>query len=161
VLVHFRESGEDMPPQTIKIIIAGVLLLQGLSHGRAFVALLAAAAGRDASETIPVRSWLLPGLSLRAAAGIASVFWFLSTVGFVAASLSFWGTFAPGGLWRQLAVISAIISTVGIALFSGIWPGAPNRKLSTADTIIALVINIAVLVALLWVQWPPHVMFDN
>jgi len=150
-----------MSPQTIKIIIAATLLLHGLAHGRAFLALLATAAGVDTSSTLPVRSWLFPALSLRAAAVIASMFWLLSTVGFIASALSFWGTFVPGGVWRQLAVVSAIISTVGIALFSGIWPGAPSRKLSTVDTIIALVINLAVLVALLWMQWPPQALFNN
>jgi hypothetical protein len=150
-----------MSPQTIKIIIAGTLLLHGLSHGTAFVALLKAAAGGDTSSKIPVRSWLFPALSLRTNAAIASVFWLLSTVGFVAASLSIFGTFLPGGTWRQLAVVSSIISTIGIALFSGIWPGAPNRKLSTVDTIIALVINIAVLLLFLWMQWSSQTIFDN
>ncbi|MBE2240570.1 MAG: hypothetical protein IAE81_22475 [Caldilineaceae bacterium] len=57
-----------------------------------------------------------------------------------------------GVTWQQLAAAAAAISTLGIVLFSGIWPGAPNRKLSKIDTIIALVINAAILV-LLVVGW--------
>jgi hypothetical protein len=150
-----------MSPQTIRIIVTAVLFLHGVAHGRAFLALLAQAAGFGAAPILPVRSWLIPSLSMRAAGIIASIFWLLSTIGFIAAALSFWGTLLSGGDWRQLAVISAIISTVGIALFSGIWPGAPSRRLSNLDTVIALVVNLAVFVALLGMQWPPYDMFSR
>ena len=150
-----------MSPQIIKILIAGTLLLHGLAHGRALVVLLTYAAGRDSGSSLPVRSWLFPSLAPRTAAAVASVFWFLSTIGFVAASLSFWGTLVPGEAWRQLALASSIISTVGIALFSGTWPGAPSRRLATIDTVIALALNLAVLVCLLLLGWPPYEMFGK
>jgi len=38
-----------------------------------------------------------------------------------------------GVTWQPLAAAAAAISTLGIVLFSGIWPGAPNRKLSKID----------------------------
>ena len=148
-----------MSPQTIKIIIAGVLLLQGLSHGKAFFALIADASRTGGQAPVPIRSWLLPSLSPRAAAIIASPFWLLSTLGFIAASLGLWETLVPSEAWRQLAVISSIISSLGIVLFSGIWPGAPNRRLSNLDTAIALVINSVILILLLWFDWPPWTMF--
>jgi len=148
-----------MSPQTIKIIITAVLFLHGLAHGNAFLALLRQAGG--SAPALPIRSWLLPSLSKRAAAIIASIFWLLSTVGFIAAALSFWGALFAGSDWRQLAILSAIISTAGIALFSGIWPGAPSRRLSNLDTAIALVVNLAVFVALLWMRWPPYDMFGK
>jgi len=147
-----------MSPQIIKFLITGTLLLHGLAHGRAFLALISDAARSRGQPPIPVRSWLLPSLSISAAAILASPFWLLSTIGFIAASLSFWGTL-PGEYWRQLAIASSVISTLGIALFSGIWPGAPNHKLSDLDTVIALVINALILALLLWVGWPPLTMF--
>lgn len=150
-----------MSPQTIKILITAILLLHGIAHGRAFLMLIAQASGNEAATPLPVRSWLFPSLASRTAAILASLFWVLSTVGFVLAALSFWGTFELGAGWRQIAVVSAIISTVGIALFSGIWPGAPSRRLSNIDTIIALAVNLAVLVALVWLQWPPQEMFGK
>lgn len=150
-----------MSPQTIRILITATLLLHGIAHGRAFITLVVVAAGQRANAWIPVRSWLFPKLPLTTAAGIASVFWFLSTVGFIAAAMSFWGFILPGEYWRQLSLASAIISTLGIALFSGIWPGAPDKRLSTLDTIIALAVNLAVFVALLWLQWPPYEMFGK
>ena len=45
-------------------------------------------------------------------------------------------------------------------LFSGIWPGAPNRRLSNIDTAIAVAIDVAVLVLLL-VGWPPGTLFGG
>jgi hypothetical protein len=75
---------------------------------------------------------------------MASPFWLLATLGFALAAISIWDTPLPGVTWQQVAAAAAIVSTLGIALFSGIWPGAPNRKLSKIDTIIALVINAAI-----------------
>ena len=149
-----------MFPEIIKILIAGALVLQGFSHGVAFFALIKDAARSEGQPSVPVRSWLMPSLAPRTAALIASLFWLLSTIGFFATALSFWESLLPGETWRQLAAASALVSTLGIALFSGIWPGAPNRRLSNIDTAIALVINAAVLVMLL-VGWPPGTLFGG
>jgi hypothetical protein len=150
-----------MSTQVIRIIIAGTLLLHGIAHGRALIALLACAFGANPSPKLPVRSWLFPSLATRTAALIASVFWLLATLGFIAAALSFWGVLIAPDAWRQLAVVSAVISTVGIVLFSATWPGAPSRRQSTLDVVIALVVNLAVFVALLWLNWPPLALFSR
>jgi hypothetical protein len=150
-----------MSPDTIKIIITAVLLLQGVAHGRAFFCLAATAGGGGSKTWIPVRSWLFPKASKKTAAAIAAVFWGLATLGFIAAGLGFWGLILPGAYWRQLALLSAILSTLGTLIFSAIWPGAPDTRLSTVDTIISLVVNLAVIVALLVMQWPPLSMFGK
>lgn len=150
-----------MSPEIIKIIITAVLFLQGVAHGKAFIALIAQAAGTGSPPILPVRSWLLPKLSMEAAGMIACFFWLLATAGFIVAALSFWGTLFTGVDWRQIAIISAIISTIGTILFSGIWPGAPSRKLSTLDTVISLVVNIAVFILLVGMNWPPYEMFGK
>jgi hypothetical protein len=67
----------------------------------------------------------------------------------------------PGEYWRQLALISAVISTLGTLIFSGIWPGAPDQRLSTLDTVISLVVNVAVIFLLLVMQYPPLSMFGK
>ena len=46
-------------------------------------------------------------------------------------------------------------------IFSGIWPGAPDQRLSTLDTAISLVINVAVIFLLLVMQYPPLSMFGK
>jgi hypothetical protein len=131
----------------IQLLFIGALLLQAFSHGVASAALINDVRQAEGRPAVPLHSWLLPSLSIKAAAAIASVFWILATVGFLAAALSFTGTLLPGNMWRQLTVAVCVVSTLGIVLFSGIWPGAPNRKLSQIDTAIALVINVVLLVA--------------
>lgn len=143
-----------MSDQTIKIIVTAALFLHGVAHGRAFIALVYQLMGSLPASWLPVRSWLFPSMSSKSVAGVASIFWLLSTLGFLGAALSFWGILVPPDVWSQLAVAAAILSTLGIILISGIWPGAPNQKLSTLDTIIALVINIAIFITQLWLHWP-------
>jgi len=131
----------------IQFLFIGALLLQIFSHGMASIALIKDARQAEGRPPVPLRSWLRPSLSIKAAAAIASVFWILATVGFLAAALSFTGVLLPTDVWRQFAAAACVVSTLGIVLFSGIWPGAPNRKLSQIDTAIALVINVVLLVA--------------
>jgi hypothetical protein len=144
-----------MSDQTIKLLIAGALLLHGLGHGGALGALiwLAKKPGTSTGGWKPARSWLFPNLDPSTARTIASIFWVLSLLGFVAAALSFWGILVPGDLWRQLALVSAVVSGVGIVLFIGNWP--------TFNTIAALAMNVAVLVTQLFTHWPPQEMFGK
>jgi hypothetical protein len=135
----------------LDLLVTGLLAVQAFSHGVAFFALFGDAR-TGIKPALPVRSWLLPTLSHRAAAWIACIFWLLATLGFAAAAISIWDSLPIGVPWQQLAAAAAAISTLGIVLFTGIWPGAPNRKLSKIDTIIALVINAAILVMLV-VGW--------
>ena len=143
-----------------RILIAGTLALQGFVHAVASFALINDARRSEGQPSLPVRSWLLPSLAPRTAALIASLFWLLATIGFFATALSFWESLLPGETWRQLAAASALISTLGIALFSGIWPGTPNRKLSNIDTAIALGINAALLLLLL-LGWLPGTLYGS
>jgi len=131
----------------VQLLFIGALLLQAFSHGVASAALINDVRQAEGRPAVPLRSWLLPSLSIKAAAAIASVFWILATVGFLAAALSFTGALLPADVWRQFTVAASVVSTLGIVLFSGIWPGAPNRKLSQIDTVVALVINVVLLVA--------------
>jgi hypothetical protein len=143
-----------MSPHTINIIIAIILLLHGLAHGRAFLMLLTDAFGLGSGATLPVRAWLFPSLSRRASAAAASIFWLLPTIGFIWAAWMLWSADVPSEAWRQIVIASAIISTLGSVLFSGIWPGAPTRRMSDLDTVISLVLNGVILVALLLLKWP-------
>jgi hypothetical protein len=143
----------NMSAQTIKLIIAGALLLHGLGHGGALAALFAHSRGMDTGSWLPARSWLFPSLATRVTTTVASIFWILSLIGFVAAALSFWGVLVPGDVWRQLALTSSIVSALGIVLFFGTWP--------TFNTLAALGVNVAVLVTQLWLHWPPQAMFGK
>ena len=142
-----------MSTQTIRLIIVGVLFLHGIAHLGALATLFVNRAGHDTAKWLPARSWLFPSLTPDAATTIASAFWVLSTIGFVAAVLSFWGILIPGDLWRLLAVVTSIVSATGIVLVLGTWP--------IFNTTAALGINIVVLVALLWKHWPPIGLFGK
>ena len=139
-----------MSDQALKIVIGAVLLLHGLGHGGALGAIIwiAARPGTKTGRWTAAHSWLMTRLSARTAMAIASAFWIVALVGFVAAALAFWGIVLPVDAWRPLAVVSAIVSLVGIFLFLGNWP--------TFNTVAAIVVNVAVLLAVLVLNWPPE-----
>ncbi len=138
-----------MSDQMLRLVIGGVLLLHGLGHGGALGAL--AWIGRfgpgGTGAWTSARSWLLPSLSASTATLLAAAFWLAALVGFVLAALSFWGIL-PVGVWQPLAVASAVVSMAGIILFFGNWP--------LFNTLAALAVNVAALVAVLWLRWPPE-----
>ena len=144
-----------MSDQAIKLIAAGVLLVHGFGHGGALAALawIRAWPGSDSGPWHAARSWLVPSLSGDAAMTLASALWIASLAGFVVVALSFWGVFVPGNIWRPLAVVAAIVSATGIVLFLGTWP--------MFNTLAALGVNVAVLVAVLWLNWPSDAMLGR
>jgi hypothetical protein len=143
-----------MSEQTIQTIIAIVLLLHGLAHGKAFFSLLADAFRTGKGNTLPVRTWIFPSLSIRVVSLAASVFYLIATIGFLATAWLVWSSGLTGETWRQIAIGAAIISTLGSLIFSGIWPGAPTERMSNLDTVISLALNAIILVALAWLNWP-------
>lgn len=155
VLRREPQESNEMSDPTIKLIIVGALALHGLGHGGALGALvwIGARPGTDTGAWRAARSWLVPSLPAETATIVAGVFWILSLVGFVAAALAFWGVLLPGEAWRPLAVVSAIVSLLGIVLFMGTWPAF--------NTLAALGVNVVVLVALLGLRWPPETMFGR
>jgi hypothetical protein len=137
-----------MSPDITKAVIAGVLLLHGLGHGGALGALIwiGFRPGDETGGWLAARSWILPSLPPEVATGVASAFWIVSLIGFVAATLAFLGIAVPTDLWRTLAVGSAIVSLTGIVVFFGTWP--------PFNTVAALAVNVAVLVTQLVLRWP-------
>ena len=144
-----------MSDQAIKLIAAGVLLVHGLGHGGALAALtwIRLRPGTPTGGWLAARSWLVPSLPGDAATTLASAFWIVSLVGFVIAAMSFWGVIVPGSVWRPLAVAVALVSATGIVMFFGTWP--------MFYTLAALSVNVAVLVAVLWLHWPPQATFGR
>jgi len=127
-----------MSAQTIRILIAGALFVHGIGHILGFFK--------------PPRqgTFNLPDPTLRLLSGI---FWALAVVGFVVASLSFYGILLPANWWRPAAILFAAVSLVGLILFGRSWPAF--------NFIGATALNVAVLVALLWLHWPPFEMFNR
>ncbi len=144
-----------MSDQLLKLIVAGALLLHGLGHGGAVGALIwiARRPGTDTGGWLAARSWAFPALAAPTATTVATLFWVVALAGFVAAAISFWGILLPAEVWRPAAVVSAAVSSLGIVLFIGTWP--------VFNTLAALGMDAAVLVALLWLGWPPRALFGN
>jgi hypothetical protein len=130
----------------MKIIIALFLIAHGLVHAG-----LAAAPNPDDPDstpgaffTSPERSWLLPkvGLSEAAVRWVGIILFVLATSGFVLAGLGVFGVPGLSTIWRTAAVVSASVSLLLLVLFWHLW------------LIIGVLIDIGILVALLWANWP-------
>jgi hypothetical protein len=120
-----------MSTQTIHYLIAGALFVHGVGHSLGF--------------WMPARCWLFPSANPRGMRILSSIFWVAAAVGFVASSLAFLGILLPFAWWSALAVVSELISLLGLVLFLGNWP-----KFNTAG---ALGMNFLVLVTQLWPGW--------
>ena len=128
-----------MSAQILRILIAGALFVHGVGHTLGF--------------WMPARSWLFPTLGELTLRIISSIFWIFAAVGFLAALLGFLGVLVPSGLWRPLAVGTAVVSILGLVLFWNTWPAL--------NTIGALGMNIVILITQLWLHWPPTGMFGK
>jgi hypothetical protein len=91
------------------------------------------------------QSWLLSGLGLENAfvITVSGALWLLSGIALVAAGLGVLGFIVPAVWWRSLAALGAALS-----LFMLLVHFHPLSIIGTAS-------SLAVLVALLWVHWPP------
>ena len=129
-------------------IIGAFLIAHGLVH-----AILAAAPIPNdpapkpgAFFTTPTRSWLLSKLGSPDGviqwAGILLVA--LATIGFILAGLGILGVPGLSAIWRIAAVASAAVSLLLLILFWHSW------------LVVGVLIDVAILVSLLWLKWPPH-----
>ncbi len=148
-------------PSVLGIIIVVALGAHAIAHAIALGGLASQAVGGVSASIVGVRSWLVPGLGPNAAAAVAIPFWLVATVGFLLAALSFWGILVPDAPWRQIAVASAIASIAGVGLIAGAWPGSPTELRSMLNTGVAMTLNVAILLAQLWLQWPAQEMFGK
>lgn len=131
----------------MKIIIGLFLIAHGLVHAG-----LAAAPNPEDPETKPgafftstERSWLLTKVGLRSASvrWIGIVLVALATLGFVLSGLGVFGVPGLSEIWRTLAIASAVVSLLLLILFWHLW------------LIIGVLNDVGILIALLWLDWPP------
>lgn len=130
----------------MKFIVALFLIAHGLVHAG-----LAAAPNPDDPDaragaffTSPGRSWLFHrlGSDQNIVQWIGVILVAIATVGFVLAGLGVFGVPGLEELWRSIAVVSSIFSLILLVLFWHPW------------LILGVVIDIAILVSLLWINWP-------
>jgi len=123
-----------MSAQTLRLLIGGALFVHGVGHTLGFWK--------------PTGSWILRAVPEPTLRIISSVFWVVSAIGFIAAAGAFFGILLPAAWWRTIALVMAVVSLVGLVTFFGNWPAF--------NTAGAVGMNIAVLVGLLAVNWPPQ-----
>lgn len=132
----------------LKILFTVFLIAHGLVH-----AILAAAPIPNDPDSKPGafftasdRSWLLPQVGMNASTvqWIGIILVALSTLGFVLAGLGVFGVPGLTTVWRTVAVVSACISLLLLIAFWHPW------------LVVGVLIDIGILIALLWVKWPPE-----
>jgi hypothetical protein len=129
-----------------RIVLAVVIGAHGLGHVLFLVSCLGLANWGQST-----RSWLLTSLAGdRVTCAIGNMLWVAAIAGFMAAAV---GILSQQEWWRVVAIGSAGISLLGLALFLDRQPTPP--------TLSAAIVDLAILAALLWLQWPPPALIGS
>jgi hypothetical protein len=137
----------------LTVVFAIMLTGHGVAHAVASFHLVGQIGGRVKADALPVGSWLLPNLRPRGAAALALAFWLPASVGFLLSVLPMLDIALASWPWQSIIVASAVLSTLGIAVFTGIWPGGEAR-LRSLHVGLAMSMNILILVTQLFLGWP-------
>jgi uncharacterized membrane protein YphA (DoxX/SURF4 family) len=144
-----HKEEEKMSGTALRALVAVVLFIHGIGHVMGVMPALKLVNVEGWNS----RSWLLTPILGETISRILSIILFLvALVGFVASTLALLGWLVPHDWWRTLAVVSAVISIVTIALFWNAFVSFFPNKVG------ALGVDIAVLVCLLVLNWPTEAM---
>lgn len=135
-----------MSVDMLRMVVAVVLGLHGIGHILALFPIL----GFPLTDEHSNRSWLLTPIL---GAFLSSVFLLLiflaSTIAFLGAAMALFDWQIVFVLWQLLAIGGAALSLLGLLLFPRAFPTLfPN-------VVGAILVDAAVLAALLWLHWPP------
>lgn len=133
-----------MNSSTLRTVIAVVIFFHGIGHAQGLVPAL----GLSSTETWHPRSWLFTNLlGDTAARVIGLIIWFVGLIGFIATGLALLGVLVPHDWWRTLAIVFALTSMFGLIFY---W----NSLNMWFNKVGAIGVNVALLVGLLFVNWP-------
>jgi hypothetical protein len=127
----------------LKIVLALVLFAHGIGHVMGPLQVFNVA---TVNPQWHGDSWLLSGLGSSAAQIVGLLLWSIAMIGFIVLAAVVMG-WLPLDWWAPLAVVSSVASLGGLALFPSAFP--------VFSTIGALLVDVAVLVAVLWFHWSP------
>jgi hypothetical protein len=128
----------------VKVLLAVVLLAHGIGHSMGLLQVFKVA---TVNPSFHGDSWLLSGSVGPSATQVVAVgLWTAAIVLFagVAGVVVGW---LPAGWWQPLAIAASVVSLAGIALFPTAFP--------LGSTVGAVVVDLAVLAAVLWFHWVP------
>jgi hypothetical protein len=142
-----------MSGTTLRIIIAGVLGFHGIGHLMGVIPGLGLIAVAESSPAWlkgwSSHSWLLSGLLGNTVARVLSILLFLVAFASAAgAALGLLGWLVPYERWRALAIVSSVVSLVAVALYWNALIYLFPHKMG------AIGVSAAVLIGLLWLNWP-------
>ena len=120
----------------LRIVLAVVVAAHGIGHILFLMPLVSNTTWGQSAQ-----SWLLGDGGL--AKGLGVLIWLVALAGFVAAAF---GIFRQTDWWQTGAIVSAIVSTVGLILF---W-----SQPTTSPAVSALIFNLFILISLLVFHWP-------
>lgn len=129
-----------MSTSTIRIITGLVLIIHGIGHAMAFFPAL----NITSTDKWHYRSWLLTGLLGDTVSRVLVVILFgAALIGFITAGLGLFGWLVPHSAWQTLAIVSAVISLIALALFWNSFAALFPNKIG------AIIVDVATLWALL------------
>jgi hypothetical protein len=128
----------------LKIVIGLVLLGHGIGHSMGLLQIFKVA---TISPGWNGESWLLTGVAGPTITQVlGAIVWIGAMLGFIALGGVAVG-WLPAAWWPTLAVGSSVLSLAGLLLFPTAFP--------TFSSIGALIVDISVLVAVVWLHWAP------
>ncbi|MDX1416678.1 MAG: hypothetical protein R3293_20930 [Candidatus Promineifilaceae bacterium] len=129
-----------MSASTLRLITALVLIVHGIGHSLAFFPAL----NISSTENWHYRSWLLTAsLGDTASRVVVIILFAIPFFGFIAAGLGIFGFLVPYDWWQTLAIVSAVVGLIALALFWHAFPAFFPNKLG------AIIVDLLVLWALL------------
>lgn len=114
-----------------RIVVGSLLIIHGFAHYN-----LPSLWGSRPE----IQSWLLRNLGQPSLRSIGGVMWISTLLIFLVAGIV---TFTNQPLWRILTIAGSVLSLLTMLLF---WDG---------KMILGVVVNVAVLIGLIVLQWPP------
>ena len=129
-----------MSTATLRLLTGLVLIVHGIGYSLAFLPALNIAG----TETWHHRSWLLDGVLGDTASRIVIILLFaVPCLGFIAAGLGVFDWLVPHDWWPRLAVVSAVVGLIALAIFWNAFATFFPNKIG------AITVNLLVLWSLL------------
>ncbi|HET9520009.1 MAG TPA: hypothetical protein VFO73_03065 [Candidatus Limnocylindrales bacterium] len=128
----------------LKIIVGLVLLAHGIGHSMGLLQIFKVA---SVNPQWHGDSWILSGVAGPSVTqAVGAILWTVAIVGFAAVAGVVVG-WLPAEWWQPLAIVSSVVSLVGVVFFPIAFP--------LVSTVGAVAVDVAVLAAVLWLHWVP------
>ena len=135
---------DKMSPKILRTVFVLILFVHGIGHIQGVISSL----WLFNSESWHPRSWLFDRLlGDKTSRVLALVLWGLAVLASLAAAFAFLDIGISHGLWRTLAIIAAIPSSLGLIFY---W----NSLAMIFNKVGAIAVNLWILVGLILWNWP-------